>query len=75
MAGDASLTAQEVADIIMAWMVAYIPSSTKTFSPKNPWFDRRCSEAINTRDRAFRSKVHPLILPIQTLKWPEISAN
>ncbi|KAK7087048.1 hypothetical protein SK128_018758 [Halocaridina rubra] len=36
-------------------MEAYIPSSMKTFSPPNPWFDHACSIAIQTRDRADQS--------------------
>jgi len=52
---DASVVAKEVTDVIMAGMVAYIPSSTKTFSPRNPWYDRSCSEASKARDRAHRA--------------------
>ena len=38
-----------------AGMDAYIPSSLKSFSPTNPWFDRACSRAIQEREGAYRT--------------------
>ena len=49
------LAAQKVAEVITSGMEAYIPSTTKTFSPTKPWFDHACSLAIQARERAYRS--------------------
>ena len=40
---------------MISGMEAYIPSTTKTFSPTKPWFDHACSLAIQSRERAYRS--------------------
>ena len=40
--------------VIVDGMSRFIPSSTKSFSPHNPWFDRTCSLAIHARDSAYR---------------------
>src|SRR5678815_5506960 len=32
----------------------FIPSSTKSFSPHKPWFNRACSLDIQARDNAYR---------------------
>src|SRR5678815_1242131 len=40
--------------VIVDGMSRFIPYSTKSFSPPNPWFDRACSLAIQARDSAYR---------------------
>src|SRR5678815_4439037 len=40
--------------VIVDGMSRFIPSWTKSFSPQNPWFDRACSLAIQSRDSAYR---------------------
>ena len=52
---DASSVATFVTEIMVAGMDAYIPSSVKSFSPSNPWFDRACSQAIQAREQAYQS--------------------
>ncbi|KAK7082431.1 hypothetical protein SK128_015750 [Halocaridina rubra] len=47
--------ALKVAVIMTVGMEAYIPSSTKTFSPLKHWFDRACSMAIPARNRSHQS--------------------
>src|ERR1700755_1708381 len=51
---DASVSADKVGAVIVDGMSRFIPSSTKSFSPQNPWFDRACSRAIQARDIAYR---------------------
>src|SRR6201990_2929507 len=51
---DASVSADKVGAVIVDGMSRFIPSSTKSFSPQNPWFDRACSRAILARDIAYR---------------------
>src|SRR5678815_1711052 len=53
--GDASVTAEKVGAVITDGMSRFIPSSTKSFSPQNPWFDGACSCAIKERDIAYRA--------------------
>ena len=53
--GDSSLAALKVVEVLLSGMEAYIPSSIKTFSPTNPWFDHSCSRAIQAREEAYRS--------------------
>ena len=50
-----------------AGMDAYVPSSVRSFSPSNPWFDRACSRAIQTREGAYQSW--------KSLPSPEMHAN
>ena len=52
---DPSSVATYVTEIMTAGMDAYIPSSIKSFSPSNPWFDRACSLAIQAREHAYQS--------------------
>src|ERR1700755_1819006 len=47
---DASVSADKVGAVIVDGMSRFIPSSTKSFSPQNPWFDRACSRAIQARE-------------------------
>ena len=47
------LVAVKVDEVITSGMEAYIPSSVKTFSPSNPWFDHSCSLAVQARERAY----------------------
>src|SRR5678815_3416693 len=51
---DASSFAIKVGAVIVDGMSRFIPSSTKSFSPQNPWFDRACSLAIQARDSPYR---------------------
>ena len=53
--GDASIAAEEVAAVILKGMSRFIPSSSKSFSPRNPWFGPACSRAIQARDVAYRA--------------------
>src|SRR5678816_3628645 len=46
--------ADKVGAVIVDGMSRFIPFSTKSFSPHNPWFDRACSLAIQARDSAYR---------------------
>src|SRR5678816_3483351 len=52
---DASVTAEKVRAVIVEGMSGFIPSSTKSFSPQNPWFDGECSRSIQKRDIAYRA--------------------
>ena len=52
---DPDQVAPKVAEVLTSGMEAYIPSSTKTFSPSKPWFDHACSLAIQARERAYQS--------------------
>src|SRR5678815_3700414 len=52
--GDATASATKVGAVIVDGMSRFIPSSTKSFSPHNPWFDRACSLAIQARDSEYR---------------------
>src|ERR1700755_3001250 len=45
---DASVSADKVGAVIVDGMSRFIPSSTKSFSPQNPWFDRACSRVIQS---------------------------
>ena len=54
LSGDASTSAEKVGAVIVDGMNRFIPSSSKSFSPQNPWFDRTCSRAIQARDSAYR---------------------
>ena len=47
----------DVTGTILAGMEAYIPSTTKTFSPSKPWFDESCSSAIEARERAYQAYI------------------
>merc|ERR1711911_229190 len=53
--GDPDRVAPLITEVIVSGMEAYIPYSTKTFSPSKPWFDRACSQAVEAREKAFRS--------------------
>ena len=55
--GDPSVAVSQIEEVIMAGMEEYIPSTIKTFSPSNPWFDRACSSAIQVRERAHQTWV------------------
>ena len=52
---DPDRAAVAVAEVITSGMEAYIPSSTKTFSPSNPWYDGACSSAIRARESTHQS--------------------
>src|ERR1700755_1207690 len=54
VSGDASVSAEKVGVVILDGMGRFIPSSTKSFSPQNPWFDDSCSLALRERDSAYR---------------------
>ena len=54
VSGDASVSAEKVGAVILDGMGRFIPSSTKSFSPQNPWFDGNCSLALRERDNAYR---------------------
>ena len=55
---DPSLAAGKIADIMVAAMEAFVPSSVKSFSPSKPWFDHACSLAVQARERAYQSYLH-----------------
>src|SRR5678816_1739517 len=40
--------------VIVDGISRFIPSSTKSFSPHNPWFDHACSLAIQARDSSYQ---------------------
>ena len=52
---DPDQVAPKVAEVLISGMEAYIPSTTKTFSPTKPWFDHACSLAIQAQEREYRS--------------------
>ena len=49
------LVAAKVTEVITSGMEAYIPSSVKTFSPSNPWFDCTCYLAVEAEEQAYQS--------------------
>jgi hypothetical protein len=52
---DPSLTALSITEIIREGMDSYIPHSTKPGKKYSPsWFDRRCHEAVLSKERAFQ---------------------
>src|SRR6201990_1221760 len=53
VSGDASVSAEKVGAVILDGMGRFIPSSTKSFSPLNPWFDGNCALALRERDNAY----------------------
>ena len=53
--GDASISAERIAEVIAAGMEAYIPFSFKSISPTNSWFNNSCSAAIRARNAAYRT--------------------
>src|ERR1044072_3737582 len=55
ISGDASVSAEKVGAVIFDGMGRFIPSTTKSFSPQNPWFDGNCSLVLRERDNAYRA--------------------
>ena len=53
--GSSCDAAVRITEIMAAGMDAYVPSSLKSFSPTNPWFDRVCSRSIHERERAYQA--------------------
>ena len=49
---DPDVAAPRVAEVLVSGIEAYVPSTVKTFSPANPWYDRSCTLAIQARDQA-----------------------
>ena len=52
---DANVVAPRVGEVFTSIIEAYVPSSTKSFSPAKPWFDRACSGAVRAKERAHES--------------------
>ena len=52
--GEASISAEKVEAMILDGMSRFIPSSTKSFSPQNPFFDGNCSLALRVKDNVYR---------------------
>lgn len=49
-----SESADEITQVILAGMEAFIPSSIKRPSKNKPWFDKSCSRAVNSKNAAYR---------------------
>src|SRR6201990_1649826 len=59
ISGDASVSAEMEGAVILDRMGRFIPSSTKSFPPQNPWFDGNCSLVLRERDNAYREWKNP----------------